>query len=600
MSTFIFSHNTTHQRPSGFTLVEVLVSSFVFLIVAIAIYQAIGSIYNVTETTDARVVASELANEQFEIIRNLPYASVGIQGGLPAGVIAHVQTITRSNSTFTVTTTIRDVDDPFDGTFPTDTTPSDYKLVQLDMDCASCKNFTTLHFTSNVGPLALETPVTSGALFIRSLDASGQPVPQANVHIVNSGASPTITIDDVTNNNGLLQIVDAPPGTNAYKVTVSKAGYSTEQTYVPGGSGNTSPTKPNPTVIQQQVTQLSFAIDKVSTINVSTVSPTCAVIPSVPFTIAGAKLIGTPNILKYSVSTSTNASGQLTLNNLEWDTYNATETAATYDLAGSIPILPFNLSPDSIQSLKLILVTSTTSMAVLVTVADSATGLPISGASVTLTGATTTSQTTGQGYVSQSSWVGGGGQSNFTDPTKYASASGMDTTSVTNGMKLQNASGTYIASSTLISSTFDTGGPSNFYQLAWSPQTQPSQAGSSSVRFQIATNNDNATWNYLGPDGTANTYFTGNGGSINIANNNNQYLRYKVFLQTANTAYTPSVSNVSVTFTSSCTPLGQVLFQLMPSGSYTLSITKTGYQSYSGTINLSSSWQQVPISLQVQ
>jgi prepilin-type N-terminal cleavage/methylation domain-containing protein len=398
-----------YNNTRGFTLVEILVCIFIFTLISLSVYRSIASIYQVHETTDAKVVATQLAGEQIEIIRNFPYSSVGIKSGLPVGVIDHIQSISRSGFNFEVTTTVRNIDDPFDGVFPTDTVPADYKLVQMDIDCLNCKNFSQLTFTTTVGPKALETPSTSGALFIQAIDASGLPVSQADVHIVNSSISPAITIDDTTNNSGLLQIVSAPPGTNAYKVTVSKDGYSTETTYAPGTSGNANPTKPNPTVIQQQVTQLSFAIDKLSTINVSTVDNMCTVIPSIPFTISGAKIIGTPNVLKYSKSTSTNAGGILALSNIEWDTYNATETSSTYDFAGSIPVLPLSLTPDSIQDLKLILVTSTSSSAELVTVLDSATNLPVSGATVTLTGATTTSLTTGRGFINQTSWTGGGG-----------------------------------------------------------------------------------------------------------------------------------------------------------------------------------------------
>jgi hypothetical protein len=234
-----------------------------------------------------------------------------------------------------------------------------------------------------------------------------------------------------------------------------------------------------------------------------------------------------------------------------------------------------------------------------VTVLDSATNLPVSGATVTLTGATTTSLTTGRGFINQTSWTGGGGQDIYSDRTKYFSAVNTDTTSATNGMKLQNVFGTYLASSTLTSSSFDTGDMSNFYQLSWSPQTQPAQAGAQSVRFQIATNNDNLTWNFLGPDGTSDTYYTGSGGSISSAHNGMRYLRYKAYLQTSDTAYTPNVSNVSITFTSSCTPLGQVLFQALPAGTYTLSVSKTGYQTYTNTVNLTSSWQQSVVYLEI-
>ena len=72
-----------------------------------------------------------------------------------------------------------------------------------------------------------------------------------------------IVIDDVTNINGMLQVVDAPPGVNAYEIIVSKDGFTTDQTYTPGAAGNPNPTKPHATVAIQQLTQISFVIDEV-------------------------------------------------------------------------------------------------------------------------------------------------------------------------------------------------------------------------------------------------------------------------------------------------------------------------------------------------
>src|SRR3989344_8620406 len=133
-----------HANQKGFTLVEMLVGSAVFVVVALAAYQAFGVLMDFTLSARIKVAATELANERFEIIRNLPYNDVGIVAGLPVGKIVRVQNIIRDNYSFTVQTTIRSVDDPFDGKIesnPTDTSPADYKLVDLDITCPNCKNF---------------------------------------------------------------------------------------------------------------------------------------------------------------------------------------------------------------------------------------------------------------------------------------------------------------------------------------------------------------------------------------------------------------------------------------------------------------------------
>ena len=83
-----------------------------------------------------------------------------------------------------------------------------------------------------------------------------------NGHIENNQQAPSIVIEDTTNNDGLLQIVDAPPGVEAYEVTVSKSGYSQDHTYTVGAPENPNPSKPHSTVAIQQLTELSFAIDR--------------------------------------------------------------------------------------------------------------------------------------------------------------------------------------------------------------------------------------------------------------------------------------------------------------------------------------------------
>jgi hypothetical protein len=591
---------------SGITLIETVISVAVFLIVSVATYQSFTTLFQTVALSRAQVVAAALANEQFEIVRNLPYVNVGIVGGLPAGTIPQSQTIVRSGLSFGVVATIRSVDDSFDGRLgfiPNDTTPSDYKFVQFDISCASCsKSFGTMHFSSLVAPLALETPATSGALFVQAIDANGHPLAGANVHIVNTSVNPNITIDDTTNNAGLLQIVDAPPGTNAYNISVTKSGYSTDRTYPPGGVGNPNPIKADATVLAQQITQLSFAIDQQSTLNVSTLTNTCAAVPSLPFSVAGNKAIGaTPTILKYSQNFTTDGAGAKSIPGLEWDSYNPVLTSSSYDTAGTIPLTPFALNPGSTQNFQFV-VAPKNPHSILVTVQDAATSLSVTGASVTLSdgGAFSQTLTTGRGFLSQSDWSGGSGQVTIGDATKYFDSDGnIDTTNPSGDLHLKQIFGTpqYQTSGVITSSTFDTGSASNFYQISWLPQDEPVQAGDDSVRFQIATNNDNATWNFIGPDGTAGSYYTIANTNINAANNGNRYLRYKLYLQTANANYTPTISDLSVTYNSLCVPPGQVFFTGLPVGTYDLSISNAGYQTWSGTVDTTPSWQQTQVTL---
>ncbi len=587
------------STTGGFSLVELLVGISIFTLIATSVYTSYMSIFDIVKVSRAKIEAISLINEQLEIVRNLPYSDVGIYGGIPTGKLTHIQTIVRDSYPYSVTTTVRNVDDPFDGTLgamPNDLSPADFKMVEIEVSCSGCKNFTPMVVTTRVAPKNLETASTNGALFVRVFDADGNPVSDANVHIENNAASPAIVIDDVTNVNGILQIVDAPPGINAYEITVTKPGFSIDKTYA-GSVSNPNPAKPHATVVLQQVTQLSFIIDELSSFSVTSVTDTCTPVPSIDFSLKGSKLIGTtPNILKYDQNKTTNGSGALLINNIEWDSYLFTNTDAAYDLVGINPILPISVTPNSNLNVQLI-VAPKNPRTLLITVKDSSTGLPLSGVSVELTKAGfDETSLTGQGFLGQSDWSGGSGQATSTDLTKYLSSDGNIETQVPIGdIELKKIFGDYVSSGALISSTFNTGGATNFHQLIWNPTSQPASTGNPNVRVQVATNNDGGTWNFAGPDNTSSTYYTTSDTNISPSNNGNQYIRYKLFLDTATTTATPNISDISFTFTSLCTPPGQIAFSGLSSGTYNMHLTKAGYVTQDVSVDVSSSWQATEI-----
>ncbi len=583
------------NKKRGFSLVELIVGIAVFLVIIVAVYNAYMGVFNVVHASRAKIEAISLINEQLEIVRNLPYSSVGVSGSIPTGVLTHIQNLVRDKTSFTVTTTVRNIDDPFDGIIggaPNDLSPADYRVVEIEVTCSDCKNFTPMVVTTNVAPKNLETASTNGALFVRVFDANGNPVSDANVHIENNLTNPHVVIDDVTNNSGMLQIVDAPPGVNAYEITVTKSGYSTDQTYVASAS-NPNPSKPHATIVLQQVTQLSFVIDRLSTFNVSSVTDTCSSVGSVDFNLLGSKIIGTnPTVVKYNQDKITNGSGTLSVSNIEWDSYLVTLIDSVYDLIGINPVSPVSISPNSSQDIELI-VAPKNPRTLLVTVKDSSTTLPLSGVLVELTKAGfSEAKITGQGFLGQTDWSGGSGQATSTDLTQYFASDGnIEVGSPVGDILLKQLFGEYLSSGVITSSSFNTGSPSNFQEVSWNPIDQPPGGGIPNVRVQIATNNNGGTWNYTGPDGTGSTYYTTSNQNIHSANNSNQYIRYKIFLDTISTTTTPNISDISITFTSDCTPPGQVYFNGLSSGTYNIHLTKLGYVDQDVVVDVVSDWQ---------
>ncbi|HXK37854.1 MAG TPA: prepilin-type N-terminal cleavage/methylation domain-containing protein [Candidatus Paceibacterota bacterium] len=568
-------------QQKGFTLIETVVSVAIFAFVAIGLYMSYAEVLKVVHRAQLRSATTALATEQFEIVRNLPYNLVGLKNGIPAGVLLPTQTLVRSTRTFNVSTMVRNIDLPFDAVAPSDTNPADNKLVELDIVCTSCTDYLPMSFTAQVGPKDLEASSTLGSLFVRTIDAAGNPVPGATVHVVLASSTAPIDYTDVTGANGMLQLVGVIPAINAYQVSATKAGYSLDQTYSPNGPTTTQPVLPHATIAPGTVTQLTFAIDLLAQLNVTSVTPACTRIPNVPFTLTSNKLIGTEPVYKYQKTNSTDGSGALTLPSMEWDSYTVEASKTGYDLAGVSPLSPFNLLPGASQNLQLVLVPQTgdpNDNTLLVTVIDGVTGLPLSGADVLIEkgGETTQNLTTGRGFLNQSDWSGGSGQEMFVDRTAYASDDGnVDVSGTAGSVKLKKSGGNYAASGSLESSIFSVDTATNFYQLRFSQTVQP--AGTE-AKFQLATANaTSGPWVFIGPNGTTTSYYTATTTDISAVSSGKQFFKYKLYLTTTDSAKTPVVDDVSFTFSSDCVSSGQTYAQGLHNGTWSVTVSKDGY-----------------------
>ena len=111
---------------------------------------------------------------------------------------------------------------------------------------------------------------------------------------------------------------------------------------------------------------------------------------------------------------------------------------------------------------------------------------------------------------------------------------------------------TYPSSGTFESATIDLAtSPASFGNLTWTA-TVPAQTGASAFQVRVAGKTSDSGWvagDYVGSDGTSSTYFTSSGTAIPSALNGKRYVRYKVFFATADTAYTPTLSDLTVAYT---------------------------------------------------
>ena len=578
------------MSKKGFSLLEIVIALGLFTLFGLGIYSGTQMVFRVVNNSRFRIVETGILNEQVEIIRNLPFTQVGIINGSPSGVLARTVTTTRNGVEYTITRTIRNIDDPYDGTIggnPNDTAPADYKLVDIEVICSRCAQSVPLSIVTQVGPKYLEGDPNNGALFVQVFDANAEPVQGATIDILATTTSTTVDITDTTDNEGWLRIVDLPSGIGAYHITSTKPGYTLDGTRE-STAILPNPVKPPASVVAQDVTSISFSIDKVSQIDLSTIDSICSEVGGVAVDLLGTKLIGIdPETFLIDKNITTDGSGVYTFADLVWDAYGLRPLG--YDLIGSIPPLPMSIAPDVTQPISLILGADTAD-SLLVNVLDSITGLPISDASVTVTSTGyTESSVTGFGFVRQTDWSGGAGQPIMNDDTRYWSDDGkVEVGDPAGDVLLTTLGQSYVSDGQLESSIFDLGTSANLVNITWSPLAQPPETGSTSLRFQIATSNTSTPvgWDYLGPDGTAGSYYDQTTPSIHATHNGDQFLRYRAYLTTASSTFTPTLSDWSVSYTTSCTPPGQAYFGGLSNQEYSVEVIKSGYQSHVESVTI--------------
>ena len=574
----------------GFTLIEVVVSVAVFTFLALIVLQVYALIINEIRVYRDKATVAALADQYIEVVRNLPYADIGTVHGStcdkPEGELCSLpdlagpENIDYNGVVYAVYYSISYVDDPADGTIlaGSDPAPNDYKQVKLYV--TNTATAITKSFLTTVAPEGPESLGNRGVIFIKVFDAVGQPVSGASIHIVNSNFNPMFDVTRTSGEDGAWLEVGLQPDVNGYHITVTKNGYSSDQTY-PSTEENPNPTKTDSTVLAGEVTQVSFSIDHLSSLTFYTKNQTCQIMSGIDFVVRGSKLIGTsPSVYKFNKVYTSNVAGAIYPRSdpcagnrcLEWDSYTTSAISGNYMIYGTSPIQQTSIFPGTEQEFTLLLGPKSDN-SLLVTVKESGTGNPLEGANVDLQNpsGSYTIKITGGSVWSQQDWSGASSSSNIsTEEIPYA-------------LRLLKLGDFYMSPGWLISSTFDTGTSKTIYTtLDWQPT---SQNPSASIKFQIATNNDNETWNFIGPDGAANTYYTTPGNTISASNNNARYVRYKVFLLTEDPEKTPVLTSVSLNYISGCHAPGQAMFPGLestdpenPQDRYQVTVAKDGYQ----------------------
>ncbi len=388
----------------GFTLIEVLVGTFLFLIVFLGIFLAYQLGLKVVSQSKNRITATAIVNGELEKIRNLAYESVGVEGGFPDGILQSSKTTFLNGVDYTIETRVDYVVDSADGiSSPEDECPNDYKRVAVKVSWSEIFAG-EVQLVTDVSPetLAQECAEIGGILSISVFDAYGIMVPWPLIEIRNPATDEVIkSASPVEGSHFFLLVPDN------YKVVISKTNYSGSRTY--GIEEVAIPEKPHILALEGGLTEISFSIDKLSSITVETRGTQGAGYPpihNVTFNLTGAKTIGLDSdeepVYKYSQNHTTSPPGQVDIPNLEWDSYTfSVSEAAGLDLVaiesplGNEIEQPFGLPPDTHQNVRLVL---SAENSLLATVQDIDTGEPIFSAEVILDSNTQYTDENGQTY----------------------------------------------------------------------------------------------------------------------------------------------------------------------------------------------------------
>ncbi len=362
----------------GQSLLEVLISLAIFIILAHALLTLVTTTYSISSFNRSRIAARHLAQEKIEIVRNMPYSDIGTAGGIPSGTLLPNESVNINGLRYDIRTTVVFIDDPFDETAPSDLLPTDYKRVSVEISWEGLESSkkTPLKMITDIAPSGIETTVTGGTLSVYVFDANAKPVPQADVNIISSGTIPLVNMTIKTADNGRVILPGAPTCKKAcYRIAVSKAGYSSERTYSVDEVDN--PAKPYLSVLQGQISESSFSIDKLGTINVYSYKDRVnnfETLPNTAFTIRGERIIGTDSddnpVYKYQNSFTTDSGGLKTITDMEWDNYSITTEVAVGDISGLNPPPSIPLGPGENLDIKFAL-SSHTANSVLVSFINS-------------------------------------------------------------------------------------------------------------------------------------------------------------------------------------------------------------------------------------
>ncbi|MBH41198.1 MAG: hypothetical protein CL685_00610 [Candidatus Magasanikbacteria bacterium] len=564
----------------GFSTIEILVSVSIFILFAFGVIAGVRMVAKLIQTTSLHSTLSQVAKNDLVAIQNLNYSDIGILEGIPAGILQKTQTHTFQNQEIIITRTVRFIDHPTDGTTtsnPPDAQPADYKHIFVETHCTNCNSTLTGHASAYLFSPNEDLAENTGALTIIVRDTAGQPIQQAQVHITSRSLNPPLSIIDSTNAEGKILLPQIPIGINEYAFTVTKNGFTTAQSII-ASEANPNPTNPPLTITDGELTEKTVIIDAQATLRLHIRDQACVPQANTEISLTGETLLGTePDIYLLNTTQLSDNTGTAFFENILPE--RIIPQVPGFVIIGSSPPTPTPLAPGTIHDLSIIIGEGSEHTA-RISVLDQETNAIIPNATVSLTvNNQTTEHTTAGSVITQTDWSGGNNQLLFTNTSKYWDDSAtVDVFSEPGNIRLTKAGTSYIPNGYIESSIVDLGEEAQqLVRIVPNPKIQNRFLPYNSLKMQLATSDEpiEQDWEYLGPDGTPNSYYiTSQGIQLDT---DHRYLRYFAHFSTPSSTLSPALSAISFEKTSDCTMPGQVFFNNLNNAVYTMTITAPGY-----------------------
>jgi type II secretory pathway pseudopilin PulG len=330
----------TSRGEGGFTIVELVLTTVVFAIVALSMLTLFTSLVHSAVVAKREAVALSLANNQMEYLKSLPYNSLAVAGGniVISNPLPATTTQTVNGTKYTITTSISYVDDYFDGcaTYPAgqeqtycrncpapctspplDTNPADYKIADVRVTDPSGAQLAELD--TEISARVAETASTTGMLVVSIIDSTGSPISGATAHVTNGTVTPGIDQSQQTDQNGIAIFYGLTPDSGTdYVITASKTGYSTLTTIK--ASGSLQPTYPSQKILTQASSYVTLTIKQQGSPSLLLETTDTSGNP-----ISGAKIYIKGGYKKYTSTSDTS---------YYYDNMNGSDTRPTTDASG--------------------------------------------------------------------------------------------------------------------------------------------------------------------------------------------------------------------------------------------------------------------------